>query len=546
MLLAPSFLLGSILSTVSFQKTALLEAVPEDAFALIHAVNPPAFRARAQQNDWVSLAGGPAGKPALTALAHEYEAATGTDFHGLIDLALKLHGEALLFFTGEVAGFLTEAPPNSEDLADALRGWMKEEPSHDVPVAGGLAQVATWTESRPDSPSGGQERSVLAFLDHPRALGLFSGDDVDTVLKVMARSLEGFANEHRAPVVESFLAAGGGRSTGVEAFVDFTPFVDEFERNLRSLVQNVLPDPTGLLGLDRGTWLFARADVQPGTEVTLEAQLRIPEGTLAADLADTWEPLPASFPDQLPRDTWGLWAVDWNLGRFLRIARAAFEKVDENGLLLVDQGIAVAKNLSGVDPLEDVLHQMDGLFAFFQRASSKHSGPTAIAGQGFLAGMVAGHRFLETLKTLLGEEGLGIDPGTLEGATTFLLEPETASTDDGPAADTVPRDYFEDGGLALLPRHLVVSPNRETMVETLRAIQGHEEARLEEGSPLRRTLEEHRGSCGFAFAELAPFRAMVLAEEAATASNDTDPFQSRLTMTARRTSKGFEFQLSTR
>ena len=508
---------------------ALLAAVPEAAFALLHLGDPSAFRSRAEDNDWVALYASPRGESALSALTREYETGTGTEFDGLLEVALELHGEALLFFTGQVAGFLTEPPPDRAALATVLDGWLAAEARRTIEIEGGQVQLAAW----PSAPHGGAERAghFLAFFDHPLALGLYSGDSADAVLDALRDSLGALRSERRARVVEGFLAAGGGTTRGIEAFVDFTPFVAEAERTLRDAVEGVLPDPTGLLGLELGTWLFVTADVSPGTRVEVQGRLAIPEETLAAELADCFQPLAPTLPADLPRGTWSVAALDWDLSRFIATARAGLERAHEDGLAVVDQRLADVETLSGVDPIQDVIEQLTGLFALYHVLDQGRLPASVEDGFGLLVGLVDEERFLEAFETLLGVGGIGVDPIELENAEAYLLGPDRIGS---------------DGGLAFLPQRLAASPSRSTLVRSLRALGRVEDAALPWGSELQGALDENAGAFAFAYAELTYLRGLWLSEEVRPVGLERDPFDSQIVFNARRTVGGFEGRIYSR
>jgi hypothetical protein len=379
------------------------------------------------------------------------------------------------------------------------------------------------------APAEGEGR-FLAFLDHPLAMGLFSGDGAEEVLETLTSCLGRLGGEQRAPVVEGYLAAGGGTHRGIEAFVDFTPFVSVVENDLREAVEGVLPDPTGLLGLERGTWLFCSADVSPGTRVEVRAQLHIPEDTLAAQLADCFEALPATLPADLPRGTWSVWALNWNLRRFYATARAGLEQADEDGLQVVDQGLTAAEELSGVDPVEDIIGELAGLFAVCLVLNRDGSLLDSEEAFGLLLGLIDGDRFLDVVEDLLLAGGIDIDSIELEGAETFLF----------------PDDFGFDGGWSILPQHLFVSGSRDILVRGLRALGRVEGAALAADSQLQGALDENAGAFAFAYTELLHTRALVFPEQGEAALGEHDPFDSQLIVSAKRTAGGFELQLHTR
>ena len=524
-----ALLIGSLASPRLSEDGSLLAAVPTDAFALVRVVDPSGLRSRAERNFWVTTLGSDEGEPALLALEQEYEAATRTDFDGLFELALELYGEALLFFSGDVAGFLTRPSPDSAALAAVLSGWLADQPRQTIEMGGGEVQLCAWPET--PGATNGRAGHFLAFLDHPLALGLYSGDSTEAVLETLTESLGRLGGESRAPVVEGFLAAGGGTTGGVEAFVDFTPFVAMAETALRDAVEGVLPDPTDLLGLERGTWLLVSADVFPGTHVEVNARLRIPEGTLAARLADSFEPLPLTLPPDLPHGTWSAWALGWNLSRFYATARAGLEGLQADGMMVVDQGLAAAEALSGVDPIRDVIDQLAGWFALYYVLDQGGSPPSAEEGLALLAGLVDGDRFLDAFEAVLDVSGMGVDSIELEGSETYLPGPNS---------------FFSEGELSILPQRLLVSLSRETLVRGLRALGRVEGAGLREGSQLQAAFDENAGAFAFAYMELSHLRTLARLEAGNPALGENDPFESRLILAADRTADGVEVRFYTR
>ncbi len=502
---------------------SLLAAVPDEAFALVHVSDPGALRSRAERNDWINLCGTRDGAHALESLEREYEGATKTDFDGLLEVISELRGEALLFSRVDATGFLTEPPADRDALAKVLSGWLEGGSQVTQQVGEASVQVGAW----PQAPG-----KVLAFVDHPLALGLFSGKQPEDVLSMLTDSLSGLTLGKRSPLVEGYLAAGGGRSNGVEAFVDFTPWVAEAEEELRKAVDGVLPDPTGLLGLEKGTSLFVSADVFPGTQIQVRARLSIPPDTLAARLADTFVALPPTLPADLPRGTWSVWALHWNLGAFYDTLRGAFDQ-EEEGLATVDQGLAAAEAVSGIDPVEDVLKQLSGLFALYNVLDDQGElAENVEEGFALLAGLVDGDRFFDAVEALMYMGGGEADAIELEGSETFLLG-DSDSTGDF-------------GGLSILPHRMLVSMSRDTLVRGLRALGRAEGAGLEWGSGLQGALDQNGGACALVYAELEHLRALVLRAQGEPELGERDPFESTLVFAARRTPKGFDLQLRTR
>ena len=102
-------------------ETALLAAVPEDAYVLVHCRDIAGLHARAEQNDWFRLLGSSHGEPMLEELAHEFRRELHSDMDELLAMAEELGGEAVFFDTGAAAGFLTEPPSNRGVLAGLMR-----------------------------------------------------------------------------------------------------------------------------------------------------------------------------------------------------------------------------------------------------------------------------------------------------------------------------------------------------------------------------------------------------------------------------------------
>ena len=423
---------------VGLPEGSLLAALPENAFALLHSRDPVALRERAERNDWVALCASPEGASAFAAIEAWFARTTGAEFDRLLEVALELRGEAVLFDTGAVAGFLTVPPADPAALSSVLDGWLAPDARRTIEIAGRPVRLAPWSQIGPDAgpmtPDG-----LIAHLDHPLAMGLFSASDEASLVEVLTETLGRLGGSKRAPLVDAYLAAGGGAPRGIEAYVDLTPLVPVAERALREALEGVLPDPTGLLGLEAGTALFVSADLFAGTHVDVRAELTIHRGTLAAELADTFEPLPRTWSADLPRGTWYAAAIDWNLARFYARARAAFEAESVDGLVRVDQGIAVAEALSGVDPVADVIEQLTGAFTLYHVLDPEEGARVGERGFGFLAGLVDGERFLDAFEAMMAASGIVAVSTEFEGAEAYLIgtngfladRDETTSQDEG-------------------------------------------------------------------------------------------------------------------
>jgi len=538
-------------------EASLLAAVPDDAYVLVHCRDFAGLRARAERNDWYRLLASSQGEPLLNELANDFRHQTHSEMGELLALAQALEGEVVFFDTGTVAGFVTEPPASRAALASLMRDWM--------PVGDGAArralelgsasvELVAWPDE-PVEPGGwaGRAGHFAAFVDHPQALAILSGDDSAAVMAALNQCVTGLGAERRAPashLVSSYQEQGGGKGGGIELFIDFTPLVDEAEAALKKAVEGKLPDPSSLLGLEGGTWLHAGADIFPGTRVECRAQLYLPSDTLAAGLADTFKPLPRTLPADLPKGIWGLWALNWDLKLFYQRVRAAYEEADRaEGLQAVDAGIEAARGMAGIDPVADVLNQLAGdLALYFVEPVSDTGSDLAqlfpelepLLSLGFHAGLLDGGAFLAAFQKL-------VKAGPLE--SVFELK-EIAGVD----AYTIDEGDGLDGGMAFLPRTFAVAPSRRVLERSLLALTHAENASLPYGSRLQAAIDENAGVCFLTCVEMTPLRAFLLPELKGDLSLPPlddgqparDPFDAQLIGTVRRTPNGFEFRLQTR
>ncbi len=527
-------------------EASLLTMVPGGAYTLVHCRDLTALRARAERNDWYRLLGSSHGEPLLGELTREFSLQTHSEADELMALARALQGEVVFFATETVGGLVAEPPTDRAALADAMKDWMPEgDPAtrQTLELAGGAVHLAAWPDE-PDSWSG-RAGHFAAFVDHPRALAILSGDDKAALMAALTECMTRLGAERRAPLVESYLASGGGVGGGVEFFIDFTPLIGQAEAALKDAFEGMLPDPSSLLGLEAGTWLHASADVFPGTRVDCQARLRLPSDTLSAQLADTFKPLPHTLPADLPKGVWGLWALNWDLKLFYQRVRTAFEDSGRgDGLAVVDAGIGMAQGMAGVDPIVDVLNQLEGNFAFYLADPPSVDGEERLGDEerllsiGFQAGLVDGDTFLTAFEKLIGV-------GQLEDEFTFE---EIAGADAYLLAEN---DYFE-GGFAFLPRAFIIGLSRNVLERSLQALTRAEDASLLDGSRMQAAIDENAGACFLMCVEMTPLRAFMELEgelnlpplEAGQPARD--PFDCQLISTARRTGDGFEFRLQTR
>ncbi|MFT5051968.1 MAG: hypothetical protein ACI8QZ_003399 [Chlamydiales bacterium] len=518
----------------SLPDSTLLAAVPPDAFVLVHCHDLVALHERAARNDWVRMLGSSDGDALYASLADGFLDTTHTDFDQLLSIARTVQGEGVLFAGHSSAGFVTIPPPDRAALLAAMGRWLpggEDAQRKSVMLSGARVELADWGAYSKPGDWDGRKGHFAALVDHPRLLGLFSADSADLVLKSVTASLAGLDSGVEPALAGAYREAGGGAGAGIELYVDFTPLTGAADEALRSMVRDVVPDPTRLLGLERGTWLHATANIFPGTRIEKHAHLHLPPDSVVMRLASTFRPLPHSLPAELPRGVQALWALRWNLPEFYSIARSALAAGGgEAGLQAVDQGLAAAEGMTGVDPVEDVLDQLEGTFAFYMLEGASDDDPLDNLGKmGFLAHLLDGEIFFEAFEQLVSGVGDVFERVELEGVDAYVF----------------PSDPELDGGIAFLPKAFVVAPARPILVRALRALAGADGASLLDGSSMQAAIDENAGAAFLTVVDLASYRGIFLGKRRPE-SELPNPFESQLVGSARPIRDGFEFHLVTR
>lgn len=535
-----TFCASALLLSAPTEQASILRLVPADSFAVAYCEDFAALRARAERNDWYRLLSSEHGEPLLNDFAREFRSETDTDMLELLAVGKQLHGESAMFLTRQVAGFVTTPPPDRAALVEAMRAWLPESGPDALPrqleLAGARVEMVAWRDSDAYGWTA-RKGHFAAFVDHPNALGLFSGDDAEALAATISASLAGA--EQLAPVVLAFerSRAGQPRCHGIEVFVDFTPFVADYERELAKDWAGVLPDPTGMLGLGEDFWMSVASDVHPGTRIDCTARLNIPAGSLAASLADSFEPLPAGLATQLPRGLAQLHAVRFNLNLFYSRLRGALEeKHGPDSLETLDSLAGLDRDADGGDKLADFFAQLDGTFAVFQLLNDDHD-ILDFEDFGFLASLVDGPVFRAALERLVGQ-------GTIDSLipTATLEETEVYLTGEGE----------DDFGFAILPRLLLIG-FRDTLARNLRAVNGVPDSNMLDGSALQAAFDANLGCCSISIQDLSTLEAAATKRMGSTYRLPADeeqevgrnPFESILIYTSRRTPDGFRFELHT-
>lgn len=532
---------GGSLSVESPQSATLLSLVPENSFVMARCDDVAALRSRAERNDWVRYLNSNQGDELLDESAREFEMQTGTDFSEFLDVAKELHGESLLFSTRTVAGFVTLAPPEPSALLAPMRAWLPDAGPESVmtqlEIAGAEIEVTAWPDP---AGNGARQGHFAALVKHPRILGLFSGDDLPSLTRVLEESLAGLDSDRRSSLAQGFESARRSARTrgAIEFYIDFSIFVAEAERELARSIDGYLPDPSGMLGIDEGLWLYSIADVQPGTRFEAQGFLNVPVDTLAARLADTFGALPTDLPTRLPSGITNLFALDWDLFQFYQVAREAFvDRHGEESLEMVDQSLQAAESMSGLDPIEQVLSQLTGMFVLYFRPGEDSDGAYDFRDLGVLFSLADGEAFLDVFEEFVGggpmEEFFEFDE--IEGVDTYMWD-----------------EGDERGGMAFLPRHFVAGGGVETFTTGLRALLGVSETTLLDGSEVQLAFDQRPGACYFGCQRLADFPVTDALE--ASTGDSTDEvarlhqrlYDSLLVSSLHREEQGFRFEIRAR
>ena len=525
----------------SRQDDPLFAAVPEEAHALLWCDDFRRFRERAAQNDWVRLLGSPAGGFLLEDLRAEQARATGSEGQPVEDLARMLDGPILSFFTVEAAGLWMRTPSDPEALLADLRE-LSARPADlvgtDLEIAG--AQVELWRGgSWLPTPPEARGAAWIGLVTSERWTGLLRVPDDATLRRYVTRAMAG---ADVVPVVEGFRAARAkvGPTGGIEAYVDFTPFAHEASEGLGELAEGRLTDPGDLLGLDEGSDAYATFDVRPGTDLGLRGHVRVPRGTLLADLADTFLPLPADLMRSVPSDAFSVHALRWDLGEAWSRARAALEAAEEKeSLQAVDAGLAAAEGATGVDPFDDLVAQFAGNFLMFWRAEPFAQEDLRMDGfeaLGMWFDVRDATAFQDTFETLIDLAAGFFELSELAGGDAYL----------------VAQDESVDGGFVLWPEgHCALAPLRSTLEGVAAARGGEEGASLLDTDDAGPAFDGATGTCAWSWMELSMVRRLIERELAKPLvlpsdqdGNTVDPFDSQVVVTVRRTADGFDVALA--
>jgi len=526
----------STASATSGDSASMLAAVPPDAFVLVHCHDLAGLNERAARNDWVRMLGSEDGDPLYASLASGFLDATHTELDELLAIARSVHGEGVLFAGLGSAGFVTTPPPDRAGLTQAMRNWLPgddEGGRKTIVLSGARVELAAWDGATELGGWTGRNGHFAALVDHPRLLGLFSGNTADVVIEGLTTSLAGLDAGIEPALAAAYRESGGGASGGIELYIDYTPLAASAEQALRSIVRDMVPNPASMLGLDRGIWLHATADIFPGTRIDSRARLHLPADSVVMQLASTFRPLPHSLPADLPSGVQALWALRWDLAEFYSTARKALsEGGGEAGLQVIDQGLTAAEGLTGVDPIEDVIEQLEGTFAFYALDGPREDNPYASAGRfGFLAHLVDGEAFFEAFDQLVSGVGEAFEHVELEGMDAYMFgsDPEV------------------DGGVAFLPNAFVGAPARATLVRAMHALSGADGTSLVDGSPMQAAIDENAGATFLTVVDLSSYRDLVIgAHRSSEAVESTvNPFDSQLIGSVRPVPDGFEFKLVT-
>ena len=562
-------------SALGTANDSILSLVPEDSYTLVYCEDFAAFRTRTESSDWRKLFSQRRSRLMLEGVFREQWSSSGPGLEETLAVAGELFGESVLFQTQSATGFLTTPPLDRSSLVEALDVWdsssqamdsaLTEETSEGVilkhvermvprtprtlEISGGTVEIRppirwTWECTESCNLEGEHSTDVRigsgpysALVNHPEVVGYFTSDSEEALLRVLEQSLSGIESDRESPLVAAFRRECSTRphSTGVLTFTDFAPFFNDAEDELKDIAEDFVGDPTGLLGLEANTWLLTTSDVFAGSRIDCKGWLNIPRGTLAAKLADTFEPIASDFTAELPRELDMVWMLNWDIAECYRRARAALE--ERNGaesLRLLDEAASAAKAITKTDPIRDVLEQLEGHFALY----SMQPPSKGRVDYGALLRIREGDAMMRAFENLS-------DSGS-------LLESEfDLSTIEDVDVYSMMDDYGEPlFGLAFLPRAMMIAESR-VLPAALRAATGVKDAGMMSRSVYQGGFDRGQGSCFMALMSMGkmmslldlPMDAMEAPGEAG-ASSTSALFDSLLRFTVRRTETGFTFELA--
>jgi len=540
----------------------VLACVPEGCHQLAYCEDFAGLRSRADRNDWVGLLRDENGALLLGELEQAYREGTQLEPDDLLPIASELRGEGVFFLVPGAACFFTAAEAPRDGVRAALAGWLPDPgpggARNEIELGVARAEVVAWPASA--SGNGGRTGHFAALVEHPRFLGLVSADDLEVLTATLESVVPRLDGAEPSSVVRGFQAARAtAQRGGVELFLDFSPYGGDAERLLERSAGGALPDPAGMLGLEEGTWLHARIDVQPGRRIDATGFLNVPKGTLAAQLADTFGALPADLGDRLPRGIVALWALEWDMADFYRVAREAFvERHGEDGFATVDGGVGVVEAMTGVDPLVELIGNLDGTLAlyFTEPDRSIPGDERYIASIGGLLGLSNGEGFLDAFERLIDSTmESAFDYDEVAGAEIYTFHDEDwdwlLDEEGEPVAP---------GGVALLPREFVAAVTGGVLARQLRALRQEPDSSLASDARLGSTLPDGRGATFFSCVDLAWLHEAADLEGGRGPRSDTpdddeaavagaslrEHIDARLVSQVRRTEAGFDFSIEVR
>ncbi len=539
-LLAACLTTTAAASTLGAPNDSILSLVPEESFTLVYCEDFAAFRTRTESSEWRKLLANKTYAPLLAGLFQESQGPGGPGLQETLAIAQNIFGESVLFRTKNTTGFLTTPPLDRGPLEQALRAWdpsaKAQSSTRTLEISGGTVEIRTRGESTEDLPFELGYDKFTALVSHPEVVGYFSSDSDEALVAALEQSLAGIGSDRESSLVAAFRRESAARPhcSGVLTFTDFSPFVADAEDELKDLAEDVVGDPAGLLGLEEGTWLLTTSDVFAGSRVDCHGWLNIPKGSLAAKLADTFEPIAPDFAAELPRDPELLWMLNWDLAECYRRARAALE--ERNGaesLKPLDEGLQAAKAMTQTDLVRDVIEQLEGHLALYAMSSESKLGFE----DGALLRLRDGDAMLRAFENLIDSGPLEseLDLDTVEGVDVYSVDAYSGEP------------WF---GLAFLPRAFAIVETG-TLSAALRAATGVQDASLMSGSEHQGAFDRSQGSCSLALLRMRGLmrlmetmtRAPWETEEVASAL-DSPLLDSLMRLAVRRTETGFTFELS--